>query len=204
MRPGGDTPTTPVLTRRALGACLAAGTAAISLGHRAIAAPVAAPAMDPGLRDAALRGLALAEYRGDPVGAAAARAAALRLAQADPEGALLLRLYRKLDVLPSQSWRADLPPAAETDLAALHDAIRDCRPVRFGYTDLSDQKTRRTVLPLALVNPPQGVKLLAWCLKAEDYRQFMVRAMCKLTPQDGDFKAERMVLLQGLAEKEGA
>lgn len=76
--------------------------------------------------------------------------------------------------------------------------------MRFGYTDLSDQKTRRTVLPLALVNPPQGVKLLAWCLKAEDYRQFMVRAMCKLTPQDGDFKAERMVLLQGLAEKEGA
>lgn len=203
MRPRGDMPPTPVLTRRALGACLAAGTAAIGLGHRAVAAPVA-PALDPGLRDAALRGLALAEYRGDPVGAAAARAAALRLAQADPEGALLLRLYRKLDVLPSQSWRADLPPAAEADLQALHEAVRDCRPVRFGYTDLSDQKTRRTVLPLALVNPPQGVKLLAWCRKAEDYRQFFVRAMRGLTLQDGDFGTGRMALLQGLVEKEGA
>lgn len=203
MRPRRDTPPTPVLTRRALGACLAAGTAAISLGHRAIAAP-AAPALDPGLRDAALRGLALAEYRGDPVGAAAARAAALRLAETDPEGALLLRLYRKLDVLPSQSWRADMPPAAEADLQALHDAVRGCRPVGFGYTDLSDQRTQRRVLPLALVNPPQGVKLLAWCLSAEDYRQFFVRAMRKLTPQEGDFGAERMALLQGLIRKEGA
>ncbi|WP_295048230.1 WYL domain-containing protein, partial [uncultured Paracoccus sp.] len=161
-------------------------------------------AMDPGLRDAALRGLALAEYRGDPVGAAAARAAAARLAQTDPEAALLLRLYRKLDVLPSQSWRADAPPAAQADLAALHDAIRDCRPVGFGYTDLSDQTSERVVLPLALVNPPQGVKLLAWCRKAEDYRQFFVRGMTALIPQDGDFAAQRMALLEGLADKEGA
>lgn len=204
MRPRGDTPTTPLLTRRALGACLAAGTAAIGLGHRAIAAQPVAPALDPGLRDAALRGLALADYRGDPIGAAAARAAAARLTDTDPEGALLLRLYRKLDVLPSQSWRADMARATEPDLQALHDAIRDSRPVRFGYTDLSDQKTQRTVLPLALVNPPHGVKLLAWCLSAEDYRQFFVRAMRKLTPQHGDFAADRMALLEGLAQKEGA
>lgn len=159
--------------------------------------------MDPGLRDAALRGLAVAQYRGDPVGAAAARATALRLAETDPEGALLLRLYRKLDVLPSQSFRADMPPAAEADLRALHESIRDSRPVGFGYTDLTDQVSQRVVLPLVLVNPPQGVKLLAWCLKAEDYRQFFVRAMQGLTPQDGDFTAERMVLLEGLADKEG-
>ncbi len=74
----------------------------------------------------------------------------------------------------------------------------------FGYTDLSDQKARRTVLPLALVNPPQGVKLLAWCLKAQDCRQFFVRAMRKLMVKDGDFAADRMALLQGLVEKEGA
>lgn len=204
MRPRRDTPPTLVLTRRALGACLAAGTAAISLGDRAIAAQPAVPAMDPGIRDAALRGLALAEHRGDPIGAAAARASAAHLARTDPEGALLLRLYRKLDVLPSQSWRADMAPAAEADLRILHDAIRDCRPVGFGYTDLSDQTTNRVVLPLALVNPPQGVKLLAWCLSAEGYRQFFVRAMRGLIPQEGDFGAERTALLQGLAEKEGA
>lgn len=73
----------------------------------------------------------------------------------------------------------------------------------FGYTDLSDQVSQRVVLPLVLVNPPQGVKLLAWCLKAEDYRQFFVRAIQGLIPQDGDFTAERMALLEGLADKEG-
>src|SRR3989338_5070075 len=42
------------------------------------------PVLDPDLRDAALRGLALAGYRGDPVTAAAANAALARLAATHP------------------------------------------------------------------------------------------------------------------------
>lgn len=80
---------------------------------------------------------------------------------------------------------------------------RGSQPLRFGYTDLSDQRMRRTVLPLASVNPPRGVKLLAWCLKTSGHRQFIVRAMRKLTPQDGDFGDERMAMLQELVAKEG-
>ena len=66
------------------------------------------------------------------------------------------------------------------------------------------QQTQRLVLPLALVHPAQGVKLLAWCELAQDFRQFFVRAMRDLTPQPGSFAAERLALLQGLATKEGA
>lgn len=72
----------------------------------------------------------------------------------------------------------------------------------FGYTDLSGNETARTVLPLALVHPPQGVKLLAWCEERGDFRQFFVRAMSDLTPRAGNFSEDRLALLEGLLEKE--
>ncbi len=203
MPPRGEMPTRMMLSRRALASRVAAGAAAIGLAGHAGAEAVP-PVPDPELRDAALRGLALADQRGDPVGAAAARAAAARLAGTDPEGALLYRLYRALDSRPSSWWREDAPAAAAADLALLHGAIRDSRPVAFGYTDLSDNESARTVLPLVLVHPPQGVKLLAWCRAAEGYRQFFVRAMRDVTVQAGGFADDRLALLQGLAEKEGA
>lgn len=189
-----------LLTRRALASGLMTGAAAGVMPARAVAAPM----IDPDLREAALRGLALAAHRGDPVEAAAAEAAIARLAQTDPEAGFLARLYKVLDVRPAAYYHEDMPAAATKDLALLHKAILACQPVVFGYTDLSDQKSERRVLPLALVHPPQGVKLLAWCEKAEGYRQFFIRAMTGLTAQPGDFADHRMALLQGLVEKEGA
>jgi predicted DNA-binding transcriptional regulator YafY len=73
--------------------------------------------------------------------------------------------------------------------------------VAFGYTDLVGNKTTRTVLPLTLVHPPQGVKLLAWCAERQDFRQFFVRSMQGPTPQPGDFRRDRMALLEGLLDK---
>jgi len=202
MRPGRTQPLS--LTRRALGTRLAGAAAVIGFGNGAAAGTMATavPVLDPDLRDAALRGLALAGYRGDPVTAAAANAAIERLSRTDPEGAILARLYQLLDVRPAQYWPEDMPEAAAADLAALHSAVRASRPVAFGYTDLSGNETARTVLPLALVHPPQGVKLLAWCEERGDFRQFFVRAMRGLTPRAGDFSADRLALLEGLLEKE--
>ena len=71
----------------------------------------------------------------------------------------------------------------------------------FGYTDLDGNKTTRAVLPLALVHPPQGVKLLAWCAERQDFRQFFVRSMQGPTPQPGDFSGDRTALLEGLLDK---
>lgn len=192
------------LTRRALATRLAGATAAIGLGGSAAArgGVPSAEALDPDLRDAALRGLALARHRGDPVTAQAARDALERLAQTDPEAALLGRIYQLLDVRPAAYWPVEVPDAAQADLAALHGAIRACQPVGFGYTDLSGNRTARTVLPLALVHPPQGVKLLAWCEIREDFRQFFVRAITGLTLRGGDFRKDRLALLEGLLDKE--
>jgi predicted DNA-binding transcriptional regulator YafY len=192
------------LTRRALGTRLAGLAAAIGFGQSAATSVAAQPAaaLDPELRDAALRGLALASHRGDPVAAKAAEATLARLAETDPEAALLGRIYQLLDVRPAAYWHADLPKAAAADLAALHGSIRTCQPVTFGYTDLSGQETTRTVLPLALVHPPQGVKLLAWSEERRDFRQFFVRTMRGLTLKEGDFSDKRIALLRGLLDKE--
>lgn len=202
MRPGRPLPLT--LTRRALGTRLAGLAAAIGFGQSAatrVAAQTASP-IDPELREAALRGLALASHRGDPVAAASAEATLARLAETDPEAALLGRIYQLLDVRPAAYWHGDLPEAAAADLAVLHGAIRASQPVAFGYVDLSGQETTRTVLPLALVHPPQGVKLLAWCEERKDFRQFFVRAMKGLRLGVGDFGGDRLALLQGLLDKE--
>lgn len=202
MRPG--RPAHLTLTRRALGTRLAGLAAAIGFGQSVATSVAAQPAsaLDPELRDAALRGLALASHRGDPVAAKAAEATLARLAESDPEAALLGRIYQLLDVRPAAYWHGDLPAAAAADLSALYGAIRASQPVAFGYTDLSGQETTRTVLPLALVHPPQGVKLLAWCEERRDFRQFFVRAMQGLTLREGEFSGDRLALLRGLLEKE--
>ena len=72
MRPGRPAPLT--LTRRALGTRLAGFAAAIGFGQSAATSVSAQPTstVDLELREAALRGLALASHRGDPVAAAAA------------------------------------------------------------------------------------------------------------------------------------
>lgn len=203
MRPGRTPPPRQALTRRALGTRFAGAAAAIGFGQGAAANGTATPVpvVDPDLRDAALRGLALAGYRGDPVTAAAANAALARLAETDPEAGLLGRIYQMLDVRPAAYWPEHVPAAAAAALAILHAAIRASQPVAFGYTDLDGNETTRTVLPLALVHPPQGVKLLAWCAERQDFRQFFVRSMQGLTPRPGDFGGDRMALLEGLLEK---
>ena len=104
--------------------------------------------------------------------------------------------------MPSAAyWLQDVPEAAAADLATLHTAIRATQPVAFSYTDQSGNQTTRTVLPLALVHPPQGVKLLVWWQERADFRQFFVRAMQGPTPQPGNFSDGRMALLEGLLDK---
>lgn len=149
-----------------------------------------------------MRGLALAGHRGEPVTAAAAKAALKRLAEADPEAALLGRIYQLLDVRRAAYWPQDVPEAATADFATLHAVISATQPVAFSYTDQSGNQTTHTVLPLSLVHPPQGVKLLAWGQERSDFRQFFVRAMRGFAPQPGDFGADRLALLEGLLEKE--
>lgn len=191
------------ITRRALGGRIAAAALGIGAGAaaREAGAAMPAPLADPALRDAALRGLALAGFRGDPVTAAAANASLAQLAQTDPEAGLLVRIYQQFDVRPSHSFAGMAPAADAAVLAMLHETIASCRPVAFAYTDLDGNASWRTVLPLVLVHPAQGVKLLAWCMQREDFRQFFVRAIKGPDVRPGEFRSRRASLLAGLLDK---
>ncbi|MDO5632343.1 MAG: hypothetical protein Q4G22_10950 [Paracoccus sp. (in: a-proteobacteria)] len=82
------------------------------------------------------------------------------LAETAPEAALL-RLDRKLDLCPSVYWHGnDVPDVASDDLSTLHQAIRNHAPLCLDDTNLKGNESERAVLPLTLVRPPQGIKLL--------------------------------------------
>lgn len=190
------------LTRRAFATGLTGSLAALGAGEGRAAVRGAADALSPSLYDAALRGLARAGDSGDSVLAARADAALAALDISDPEAAAIVRIYRAHDTA-SQAWRyGDRRGGnvAEETLAALHEAIAACRPVSFHYVDLDGEVTDRTVLPLALVHPPQGIKLVAWCALREDYRQFFVRTIGDLRREMGAFQDRRLALLQDYSE----
>lgn len=190
------------LTRRAFGAGMTGSLSLLGMTGPVSASESSGASNDSIFRDAALRGLARAGDRGDPVLAAKAEAALVQLERRDPEGAMLVRIYRIYDAGSAVSRYGDTADDQVTadDLAALHEAVHDCRAVSFRYVDMEGNVTVRTVLPLALVHPPKGVKLLAWCEKRQDIRQFYVRSLTRLTLQPTHFSDRRMALLRQLAD----
>ncbi|TKD51212.1 helix-turn-helix transcriptional regulator [Sphingomonas baiyangensis] len=156
------------------------------------------------LRDATLRGLARAGERGDPVLAEQAEAAIETLARTDPEAALLVRIYRRFeqDSPVFQPRHPASGPEFATALSVLHDAIADCREIGFAYTALDGVTSTRRVLPLVLVQPRQGIKLIAWCELRSDFRQFFVRSIANLRVEPVRFVGNRLGLLARLAEQE--
>jgi len=178
------------------------GSLALAGMDTALATAASEAAGNADLRDAALRGLARAADRGDPVLADQAEAVLAQLDVSDPEGALLVRIYRAFD-LASAAYRfggSGEEPGDVLALAALHAAVRDSKAISFDYVDVQSNRTTRTVLPLAIVHPPQGIKLLAWCEKRQDHRQFFVRAVSKIKVHEKRFNKRRPLLLRQLAD----
>lgn len=137
---------------------------------------------------------------GDPVLAARADATLASLEGNDVEAALLIRIYRRFDVASAGYWRGTTASdeAHDAKFAQLHAAVDSCRIVRLRYRDLEGSVTERSILPLALVHPPQGVKLLAWCEMRRDFRQFFVRQIDEILVGQGNFRSERLRLLAQL------
>ena len=189
------------ITRRAFASALS-GAAAVGVSGVAVASVgTQGSSTDADLRDAALRGLALADARQDPVRAKAAAEVLEKLDCHDPEAGLLVRIYRRFDVPPASYWLRDAYQPDLLNLERIHNAVRESRRVRFSYTDLQGEESTRSVLPLALVHPAQGVKLLAWCDERQDFRQFFVRSMTNVSAQSGEFAYRRLDLLRGLLDK---
>ena len=118
MLPRRDPLASPMLTRRALASRLAAGAAAIGIGSRAKAAPRAG-GDGPGPARCGPARLCPGRSPRRSGRSRGGQAAVQRLAETDPEGALLYRLYRALDVRLAAWYRTDMPDAATEDLMQL-------------------------------------------------------------------------------------
>ncbi len=79
------------------------------------------------------------------------------------------------------------------DLSALRHAIRDTRKVHLVYTDVTGQRTERTVWPIAMAYYVDVTVLGAWCELRQDFRHFRVERI-----------VESVVLAERFAAEEGA
>lgn len=146
-----------------------------------------------------LRGIAVLGQFGDPVIDEDAAALLGLIEGRMPEARLLVALYRKYQ----SGWLSDLQrDESEAVLILLHQAVADSCPVAFDYTDLAGSRTSRRVLPLALIHPPHGIQLLAWCELRSDYRKFFVGFMSGIAAYGDNFANRRLGLLAGLLERE--
>lgn len=156
-------------------------------------------ALDPMALHHLLRGLVFLDRFGDPVVEDDAAALLEHIERRLPGASMLVELYRAYH----HDGFAPFQRAEERgNLAILHRAVAEARPVACHYTDLNGQATDRTVLPLALVHPPHGIQLLAWCELRGDYRKFFVDMMQDTVLQEPCFADRRFDLLCGLLERE--
>lgn len=147
-----------------------------------------------------LRGMILLERLNDPFLNDEIAALLRDIGQRMPHAPLLIMLYRALGdrgAHPSGvGQEPDLP-------VILHTATADAVAIRFDYVDLQDQRTTRTVYPLAMIHPAGGAQLLAWCTLRSDYRTFFATSMAAISRTSESFGTRRTTLLRGLLEAKG-
>lgn len=88
------------------------------------------------------------------------------------------------------------------DLSELRRAIRETRKVRIAYSDAQEQRTERTVWPIAMVYYVDVTLLGAWCEMRNDFRHFRVERiessdiLDTVFPTDGGRLMQRWFALQ--------
>jgi predicted DNA-binding transcriptional regulator YafY len=135
--------------------------------------------------EALLLGARIVQSWADPELAAAAATVMDKAAAVSPES-----LRRQLDLV---RLRAPADHARETitiDQAALRDAIRDERKVRFTYQDLDGRSSERVVRPLVMAFYGPVWLLAAWCELRNGFRVFRIDRISALSALETKFDAE--------------
>lgn len=91
-------------------------------------------------------------------------------------------------LLAPSSWHMEPIPF---DLADLRRAVRSQRKVHFGYTDVRQEHSERTVRPLSLAFFGPVWILAAWCELREDFRTFRLDRMTDFSVTSTPFRPER-------------
>jgi len=137
--------------------------------------------------------LGMAEVRamGDEVLARAAESVLAKIGATLPEGRA-----QQLFHAVSQVYRPDARITSSTDMDRIRAACSGERALRIDYADKDGFRTRRTVLPLAVMYTERCLTLLAWCCLREDFRMF--RGDRIVATEDGgqSFRPRRVALLR--------
>ena len=123
-------------------------------------------------------GAALLQRTGDAGLQRAARSATGKIAAALPDG-------RAPQVPHHVSGWTTIAPSSTADSLRAH--IRSGAELQITYDDLSDRRSQRTILPLAMIYFTDAVLLAAWCGLRQDFRHFRIDRIADYTPTGGHY-----------------
>ncbi len=95
------------------------------------------------------------------------------------------------------------PPAGDTELPVIREAIRTERKLRITYSDEQDNRTSRTIWPFALGFFERVRMVAAWCEMRRDYRHFRTDRIRSLKITDVSYPRRRLVMLREWRAREG-
>jgi predicted DNA-binding transcriptional regulator YafY len=136
-----------------------------------------------------LGGRWVAAQSDEPLGKAARNALA-KIAAVLPDD-----LQRSLET-SSLLVAAQRPAAGDTELPTIRQAIRSERKLRITYTDEKENRTHRTIWPIALGFFERIRMVAAWCETRRDYRHFRTDRIGSLKMTDSRYPRRRHDMLR--------
>lgn len=127
----------------------------------------------------------------DPVLAKAAENALSKLKASLPE-----RMRAEFEHAVLYAKRFYCRPEIAIDIEELRHATRNEQVIEIDYSDVDENKTRRTIQPLAIVFFDRSLVVLAWCELRTDYRSFRIDRIVEMTVTDRSFRPRRVSMLR--------
>jgi predicted DNA-binding transcriptional regulator YafY len=94
------------------------------------------------------------------------------------------------------------PAAGDTELPIIRQAIRSERKLRITYTDEKENRTQRTIWPIALGFFERIRMVAAWCETRRDYRHFRTDRIRSLKMTDSRYPRRRFEMLREWRRRE--
>ncbi|GAB5454368.1 MAG: YafY family protein [Henriciella sp.] len=127
----------------------------------------------------------------DPVLAKAAENALSKLKASLPE-----RMRAEFEHAVLYAKRFYCRPEISIDIEALRHATRNEQVIEIDYSDVDENRTRRTIQPLAIVFFDRSLVVLAWCELRTAYRSFRIDRIAEMIVTDRSFRPRRVSMLR--------
>lgn len=96
----------------------------------------------------------------------------------------------------SQVYRPKVRHSGTEDIETIRQACWQEQALSIDYADKSGARTKRTILPLAIVYTDAALTVLTWCNLREDFRMFDLSRIRNAQPTGASFRPRRAALLR--------